>query len=151
MSRMLLMTISLILASCQNVSESNHLAEDELSNPIAQDLSCKSFTEIDGWDGSSTTDFVFYRAKVVSDVRISEAEIDGAYRSDSRDLVADLDPENRYPRHRFRTLEDAWCWFNLLVPKGFSEREGDFRGTIQFICEEWSGYSYIDMSCRIDR
>lgn len=122
------------------------LAEQSL--PV---LACKSNEVVEGWDGSATEDYVRYTAYVESDTKLVKAVINGAFKTDMRDLVADLDSENKYNRSRFSTLEDAWCWFNLLTPKNLSAQTSSFKGTVQYLCEEQFSYTYIDMNCFLKR
>lgn len=119
-------------------------------NAHASQLACKSFEKVDGKGaGVSAFDYVTYTAGVESATRLTNANIQGAFKSDVRDLVADASGA-RFDRVRFQTLEDAWCWFNLLLPKDFAGQQGQFRGAIQYSCEGDSSFRYIDMACQLN-
>ncbi len=114
-------------------------------------LVCNSLEKVEGWDYGGTDDFVQYTAFVESETSLLKAQISGAYTSDSRDLTADADPTNKYSRLRFQALEDAWKWFNLLLPKDFLSFNKEFEGSIQFYTEDSSTPEYIDMSCSVKK
>jgi hypothetical protein len=114
-------------------------------------LICQSNEKIEGWDGGPTNDYVYYRAYIESSTSLLKAQVTGAYLSDDRDLTADADPTNKYDRTRFGSLEDAWHWFKLLLPKDFAALDGKFKGSIQTWAEEVNQPNYIDLTCFIKR
>jgi hypothetical protein len=114
-------------------------------------LICHSQKKVEGWNGSSTFDKVKFTSYIRSETELESAEVSGAFMTDNRDLQAEIDEDSRkYKRVRFGVLEDAWCWFNVLLPKNFARRTRNFAGSIQYTCESWQyRYEYIDMDCFI--
>lgn len=113
-------------------------------------LICNSQEKIEGWDGSSTFDKVSFTAYIQSENELEKAVVKGAFNTDMRDLQSDNKDRSKYKRVRFGVLEDAWCWFNVLLPKNFARRTNNFAGSIQYTCEEWQyHFEYIDMDCFI--
>lgn len=112
-------------------------------------LICQSQSEVEGWDGSKTHEKVRFTAYVKNSNLIEKAIINGAFKSDERDLQSE-EQDTKYKRVRFGVLEDAWCWFNILLPRNFATRTRNFAGTIQYTCEGWQyTYEYIDLNCFI--
>jgi hypothetical protein len=114
-------------------------------------LSCKSVSVVEGWSGSATRGYVNYQADVLNKTVLSHVEITGAYNATSADdlVVAQDDSSNKYPRYQFAAVEDAWHWFFLLVPKGYTQTNGSFRATLKIVKEETPSAVYVDMQCMI--
>ena len=114
-------------------------------------LICNSQEKVEGWDGSSTFDKVSFTAYIQSETELEKAVVKGAFKTDMRDLQSDKNQDrSKYKRVRFGVLEDAWCWFNILLPKNFARRTNNFAGSIQYTCEDWQyTFEYIDMDCFI--
>lgn len=125
-----------------------------LSFANSKALICTSFEDIDGWKAVETHGKVRFTAYVDSSTDLSKAEINGAFASDRAEVLsADKDYRPRSERYknynRFRTMEDAWCWFDPLMPKNLGEMDSGakFVGYIQMICEEGRNQQSIAMSC----
>lgn len=117
-------------------------------------LSCKSYDVIEGWDGGPTRDAVLYTAYIESDTQLRDAVVKGAYLSDVRNVEAD---PNYRPKaksyqdyNRFQSLEDAWNWFLILLPKDLTKKRGAFTGYLQVFTEEGFGQT-ISMRCFVIR
>lgn len=103
---------------------------------------CQSEEKVEGWVGHRTSDYIYFNAVLVSDKILSQARIDGAFQSESRDVEAHPDYKPVSPRYRnynkFSPLEDAWHWFAPLFPKDLPTRSKTFDGYIQIHSE--AGY-----------
>ncbi len=116
-------------------------------------LNCQTENKIDGWNGSSTHEYLVFTAEVESNTTLKNAEILGAYKSDIRTIEAD---PNYKPRsdiyktyNKFEPLEDAWNWFVPLLPKDLLDHEDTFAGYIQLHKEDVGYSETIKMECEI--
>lgn len=121
------------------------------ANPV---LLCQTPTQITGWNGGETNDYVRLTAYVVSNTELQKVEVKGAYLADTRDLSADphYTPRSRSYvfYNRFGRLEDAWHWFSPILPKQLMDQSSQFTGYLQIIDEE--GYKgTLTLNCRIKR
>ncbi len=155
MKLLLVLVASMTILACGAEQTTSQAADSpDSATPDTKNMDvliCKSPEKIKGWDGWHTDDYLKYTAYIESETELHKAVINGAYGTDMRSLIADVDADNKFSRRRFSVLEDAWCWFKLLVPKGYSELVGNFKGTVQYTCEDYNGYEYIDLGCFIKR
>jgi hypothetical protein len=108
----------------------------------ASTLNCSTEQKIEGWDGSTTHDYLKLTAEVTPSGDLQGAVIGGAYLTDQRDLTADANYKPTSPTYkmfnRFSVLEDAWNWFSILLPKDLSQRGlgQKFSAYVQIVDEE---------------
>ncbi len=108
----------------------------------ASALNCSTEQKIEGWDGSTTHDYLKLTAEVTTNGDLQGAAIRGAYLTDQRDLTADVNYKPTSPTYkmfnRYSVLEDAWNWFMILLPKDLSERglAQEFTAYVQIVGEE---------------
>jgi|GEM_PF-2452164 len=121
-------------------------ASSSFAQPDLPVLICNSLEEINGWDGSPTDAKLKYTAYIKSSTELVDAEVTGAYFSDRRDLSIYNESRNYL---KFQTLEDAWNWFVLSVPKGFSEITHSFIAYVNVHAEENYGTQNVEMKCFI--
>jgi hypothetical protein len=124
-----------------------------LATSNADVLICQSLEKVDGWNASSTYDYVRFSAYIESETVLRSPEISGAY-SASLDqgnngsiTLNNPDKDSQFPRYRFEALEDAWHWFFLMLPKNYLQEKGSFKASFQMYREEVYTPEYIDMSC----
>ncbi len=125
MLRNLLIAISLILFSSTSFAKTNL--------PV---LICNSFAEVEGWDGSETEAILSYTAYIKSSTKLVDAVVTGPYFSDKSDVKVNKTTKNYV---QFQSLEDAWFWFDLSIPKGFDKIEHSFIGNVDVHGEEMFG------------
>ncbi|MCB0369819.1 MAG: hypothetical protein KDD45_10375 [Bdellovibrionales bacterium] len=120
----------------------------------ASSLYCVSYDIVNGWDSSATHEKVILTAKVLANSELNNVTINGAYKSDTRDLSIDptYKPKNPkyYSMNRYHVLEDAWHWFSPLLPKNLSltPLNKKFTGYIQVYGEQgW--VNNIAVSCQL--
>lgn len=112
-------------------------------------LNCKSLEKVNGWNGSPTFDYDYVSAEVDDENNLLGVQITGAHTSDKRDLKAKL--SSKYERAKYSLLEDAWCWYSVLLPKEVLNQKDDFKGAIQYSCEGSPyQYKYVDLNCKLE-
>ena len=121
------------------------------SQPTA--VVCNSFDMINGWTGVETFKKLKFTAYLLPGSEIDKAQLNGAYISDVRRIMADPNYTSKNPKYlgfnRFVNLEDAWCWFTPLLPKsiGSMASGSGFVGYVQMACEEGRNQRTIGMAC----
>jgi hypothetical protein len=116
---------------------------------FAKELQCKSSAKFEGWDSGNTHDFVYLTASVSGSALVDPVAT-GAYQADFRGELGWLLSPNR-SWLRYKTLEDAWCWYTVTLPLGFQAKsKGErFIGFIDRLCEDQSGQESIRLSCSL--
>jgi len=116
-------------------------------------LVCESAYKIEGWVGHSTSSTLRFNAVVASSTKLKDAEVSGAYQSDSRTLKTDSTYKPvaaKYKNHvRFGTLEDAWCWFNPILPRDFAKQDDTFTGYLRMSCEDGRNAATHKLACNL--
>lgn len=119
---------------------------------ISRQLKCVSNDNVSGWIGTETDKPLVFQALIVANDKIIDAAVSGAYESDSRDLLADLNfkPKSEYFRNYnlFGILEDAWFWFRPVLPKNLLDQDKKFAGYIRIWSEEGYG-GQVTLTCQL--
>jgi hypothetical protein len=118
-----------------------------LPDAQARQLQCQSEDKIDGWNAGSTYELLFLSAGIKGS-NLVDPETTGAFMADySGEMTGKDARSSRWLRFKF--LEDAWCWYTLVLPQGFEQQRGGFLGFVDRICEEGHGQMSIRMSCQV--
>lgn len=135
MSKSIIVLLSLVVYA--NIS----FAQNEL--PV---LICNSLEKVNGWDGSQTNTKLKYTAYIKSSTELLDAEVTGAYYSDKRDISIRKETKSFV---KFQTLEDAWNWFVLSIPKNFNQIDRSFTAYVNVHAEDRYGWQDVEMKCFI--
>jgi hypothetical protein len=112
-----------------------------------QKLECRSETKIDGWDGGLLHDYLYLHAGVVGS-NLLEPQTSGAFIADHPgEMTGKVVGSPKWLRFKF--LEDAWCWYTVVLPDGFETKRGRFQGFVDRICEDGFGRMSVRMSCEV--
>lgn len=120
-----------------------------ISSAYASELVCQSSNVIDGWDGASTSDKLYLSAQIENE-NLQNPTIKGAFHASYDGTLKGI-PSQNGKWLRFRTLEDAWCWFSVILPADFYTYSSirSFNGFVDKICEEGLGKDSFRVRCSI--
>lgn len=116
------------------------------SNAFANELDCTSSKKVEGWNGGSTFDFVKVRAALERN-ELKNPQIEGAFSADYDGLLDGKISRNQ-KWIRYSAIEDAWCWFTIVLPADFNQRI-HFVGFVDKVCEEGRGRESFRVSCSL--